>query len=106
MGAYSGAPADSESFVRTSSASTNGSANGVAPAPRFGEDRDVIFVVLQLSDLHRSAVDPVGNAELVAALESDRARWPPEVAHGPDAIVISGDLVQGVRLGATDHDEQ
>jgi len=29
-----------------------------------------------LSDLHRSALDPVGSAELLAALESDRARWP------------------------------
>lgn len=65
-----------------------------------------MFVVLQVSDLHRSATDPVGNAELLAALESDRARWPSEVAHGPDMVVISGDLVQGVALGATDSDEQ
>lgn len=65
-----------------------------------------MFIVLQLSDLHRSAVDPVGNAELLAALESDRARWPPEVAHGPDVVVISGDLVQGVGLAATDSDDQ
>ena len=74
--------------------------------PCAREMMDPMFVVLQLSDLHRSAADPVGNAELVAALESDRARWPPEVGHGPDIVVISGDLVQGVGLGATDSDEE
>jgi hypothetical protein len=65
-----------------------------------------VLTILQLSDLHRSAEDPVGNGELLAALESDRGRWPHDVAHHPDLIVVSGDLVQGVPLGTPDSDAQ
>ena len=64
------------------------------------------FVVLQLSDLHRTRDDPVTNAELLAALEADRGRWPEGVSGQPDFVVVSGDLVQGVALGTADASEQ
>jgi hypothetical protein len=65
-----------------------------------------MVAVLHLSDIHRSPDDPVANEELVAALESDRGRWPPEFATGPDLVVISGDLIQGVGLGTDDYEHQ
>lgn len=65
-----------------------------------------MVAVLHLSDIHRSPDDPVTNEELVAALESDRGRWPAEFATGPDLIVVSGDLIQGVGLGTDDYDHQ
>lgn len=57
--------------------------------------------ILHISDLHRSPEDPISNEELVSALLHDRDRYvgeaPPIAA--PTAIVISGDLIEGVRLG-------
>lgn len=58
--------------------------------------------ILHISDLHRSPRDPISNEELVSALVSDRDRYvsedPPVAA--PEAIVLSGDLIHGVGLGA------
>lgn len=63
-----------------------------------------MFSILHISDLHRSPTDNITNAELISALVSDRQRYicesPPIKA--PDAIVISGDIIQGVPLGALD----
>ena len=65
-----------------------------------------MFSILHISDLHRSALENITNDELVSALVSDRNRYvredPP--IRTPDAIVVSGDLIQGVPLGATDAD--
>jgi len=63
-----------------------------------------MFSILHITDLHRSKTDPISNPELLSALLSDRDRYvvenPP--IRAPDAIVISGDLIQGVTLGASD----
>lgn len=60
-----------------------------------------MFTILHLSDLHRSPEEPVNNDSLIAALLADRDRYlgeTPAVA-SPDAIVVSGDLVQGAPIG-------
>ncbi len=63
-----------------------------------------MFTVLHISDLHRSREEPVDNDSLVAALLADSDRYlgetPPVPA--PGAIVVSGDLIQGVAIGAAD----
>lgn len=58
--------------------------------------------LLHLSDLHRSPDQPFGNSEMLAALRSDRARWSTGQHDELDLILISGDVVQGVSLGAPD----
>lgn len=57
--------------------------------------------VLHLSDLHRSPEDPISNDELIAALVTDKVRYTraQEPIRAPDAIVVSGDIIQGVGLG-------
>jgi hypothetical protein len=60
-----------------------------------------MFCILHISDLHRAATDPISNAELISALVSDRERYvreDPPIAE-PQAIVVSGDIIQGVGLG-------
>lgn len=63
-----------------------------------------VFSILHISDLHRSPTDNITNAELISALVSDRQRYISESTpiKAPDAIVISGDIIQGVPLGALD----
>ena len=63
-----------------------------------------VYSILHISDLHRSPRDNITNAELVSALVSDRQRYQNERPRiqQPDAIVISGDIVQGVVLGTLD----
>ena len=61
----------------------------------------IMFSILHISDLHRSADDPISNDTLVAALLADRDRYAletPEIPC-PNAIVVSGDLVHGAALG-------
>ena len=59
------------------------------------------FSIMHISDLHRSPRDPISNDELVSALVHDRDRYvreePPIAA--PQAIIVSGDVIQGVPLG-------
>jgi hypothetical protein len=63
-----------------------------------------VISVLHLSDLHRAADDPISNDELLVALSTDRARYTrsPAPIKAPDAIVVSGDIIQGVGLGHPD----
>ena len=63
------------------------------------------FSILHISDLHRSPQDPISNEELLSALVSDRDRYIREepAILAPEAIVVSGDIVHGVRLGAEGH---
>jgi hypothetical protein len=64
------------------------------------------FSILHISDLHRSPRDPISNDELVSALVSDRDRYiheDPRISV-PEAIVVSGDIIQGVPLGTSDHE--
>ena len=59
------------------------------------------FSILHISDLHRSPHDPITNDELISALVGDRERYIHEypAVPVPDAIVVSGDIIQGVPLG-------
>jgi hypothetical protein len=51
--------------------------------------------------LHRSRDEPVDNNSLVAALLADRDRYLGEtpIVPSPDAIVVSGDIIQGAPIG-------
>jgi hypothetical protein len=63
-----------------------------------------VFTVLHLSDLHRSPTDPISNAVLLSSLTADHSKYrgesPP--CPSPDAIIVSGDIIQGVPLGTPD----
>jgi 3',5'-cyclic AMP phosphodiesterase CpdA len=60
-----------------------------------------MFSILHISDLHRSTDDPIDNDSLIAALLSDSDRYTGEtpVVPSPDAIIVSGDLIQGAPIG-------
>ena len=67
-----------------------------------------MYTLLHISDLHRSPRDPVSNDELISCLLADRGRFhleQPTISF-PDAIVVSGDLIQGVQLGTSGYDEE
>jgi len=66
----------------------------------------VAYTALHISDLHRSPDDPIGNDELLSTLIADRDRYTKEdpAIPSPDAIIVSGDIVQGVSVGASDPD--
>ena len=59
-----------------------------------------MFSILHISDLHRSHDEPLDNASLVASLVADFDRYMGEYPQipSPEAIVVSGDLIQGVPL--------
>lgn len=67
-----------------------------------------MFTLLHLSDLHRSSADPISNAELVSGLIADAGRHGQETPpiSQPDAIIVSGDTVQGMGLGATNYPDE
>lgn len=60
---------------------------------------------MHISDIHRSEADPISNNELLSCIITDCERFPNETPpiSKPDAIVISGDLVRGLPLEATDY---
>lgn len=60
-----------------------------------------MFSILHISDLHRSQDEPLDNASLLASLVADFDRYLGEYPRipPPEAIVVSGDLIQGVPLG-------
>ena len=64
------------------------------------------YTILHLSDLHRADDDPISNEELLSALLADRDRAVAEDPQlgDPAAIVVSGDLVQGARLGDPEYE--
>lgn len=59
------------------------------------------FSILHVSDLHRSPEEPITNAELLSSMRSDMHRYLKEdpSIRKPDAIVVTGDVIQGVPLG-------
>jgi len=66
------------------------------------------FSILQISDLHRSPQAPLTNAELISALVEDRNRYvheDPKITV-PEAIVVCGDIIQGVPIGTKDYEIQ
>ena len=59
-----------------------------------------MYTILHISDLHRTGGEPISNLELLSSLVADferSAREEPGVTR-PDAIVVSGDLVEGLPL--------
>jgi hypothetical protein len=66
------------------------------------------FSILHISDLHRSPHDPISNGELVSALVGDRDRYIDEepAIPVPEAIVVSGGLIQGVPLNAANSETE
>lgn len=62
-----------------------------------------MFSILHISDLHRTPNAKISNAELLSALLSDRDSYTrgDKPIRAPDAIVVSGDVVQGVSLKAS-----
>ena len=63
--------------------------------------------VLHISDLHRDPSNPIGNQVLLDSLERDRDRYTakenPRIK-APEFIIVSGDIVQGVKNGTADAD--
>lgn len=59
-----------------------------------------MYSILHITDLHRAKNDPISNPELLSALVSDRERYEREIPaiRPPDAIIVSGDVIQGVSL--------
>lgn len=60
-----------------------------------------MFTLLHISDLHRSRDEPVDNDTLIAALLADCDRYVTEtpIVPRPNAIVVSGDIIQGAPIG-------
>ena len=62
-----------------------------------------MFTILHISDLHRSTKEPADNNSLLAALLADSDRYAGESPRIPPlgAIVVSGDLIQGAGICAS-----
>ena len=60
---------------------------------------------MHISDLHRSGDDHISNTELLSCLITDCERFSEETTpiSIPEAIVVSGDLVQGLPLDSPDY---
>jgi len=61
--------------------------------------------ILHVSDLHRDADNPIRNDVLLDSLENDRRHYSSEETspvRSPDLIIVSGDIIHGVGIGATD----
>lgn len=60
-----------------------------------------LISILHISDLHRSPSEPVNNDSLIAALVADGDRYLGETPRVPPpcGIVVSGDIIQGARIG-------
>jgi 3',5'-cyclic AMP phosphodiesterase CpdA len=59
--------------------------------------------ILHLSDLHRDPENPIRNDVLLDSLENDRRHYSAEdepVVQPPDLIIVSGDIIQGIRPNA------
>lgn len=67
-----------------------------------------MFSILHLTDLHRAPSDPISNDELISSLVSDRDQYVGEdpTISPPQAIIVSGDIIQGVGLGHADPDAE
>lgn len=67
-----------------------------------------MYSILHITDLHRAKNDPISNSELLSALVSDRECYEREnpPIKPPDAIVVSGDIIQGVNLNQPDFESE
>ena len=66
-----------------------------------------MYSILHISDLHRSKDEPIDNRSLLASLVADRDRYVLETPRipPPDAVIVSGDLIEGASIGAEDWEE-
>jgi hypothetical protein len=65
--------------------------------------------ILHISDLHRDPDNPIGNEALLDSLENDRRRYTIEETskvRSPDLIIVSGDVIHGVRSDTPDADKR
>ena len=62
--------------------------------------------LLHISDLHRTSTPRLGNDELLSAILSDTKRWEKECIPYPEVIVVTGDLIQGTRVGHPNPDSE
>src|SRR2546428_14003341 len=65
--------------------------------------------ILHISDLHRDPENPIRNKPLFDSLEHDRRRYSVEETPNvrcPELIIVSGDIIQGVRPDAHDADKR
>ena len=63
--------------------------------------------VLHILDLHRDPANPIRNDVLLDSLENDRRHYSAEetpAVRSPDLIIVSGDIIQGIRPDAQDPD--
>ena len=61
--------------------------------------------ILHISDLHRDAENPIRNDVLLDSLENDKRHYSSEESppiRPPDLIIVSGDIIHGVAMDATD----
>ena len=57
--------------------------------------------LVQISDLHRSKAEPIDNDTLLASIVADLDRFS-AANEAPEALIVSGDLVQGAALGTSE----
>ena len=62
--------------------------------------------LLHISDLHRTKGPLLFNEELLPAILNDSRRWAEEGIPKPELLVVSGDIIQGVSLDASDADSE
>jgi 3',5'-cyclic AMP phosphodiesterase CpdA len=65
--------------------------------------------VLHISDLHRDPENPIRNDVLLDCLEVDRRHYAAEetpAVRSPDLIIVSGDIIQGIRADEPDPDKK
>jgi predicted MPP superfamily phosphohydrolase len=64
--------------------------------------------ILHISDLHRDPANPIRNDVLLDSLENDRRRYTADEEpriKSPDLIIISGDIIQGIKFDEADPDQ-
>ena len=64
-----------------------------------------MYTIMHISDLHRSEAAYISNDELLSCLSADYQRFQEESPSIsiPNAIVVTGDLIQGLPLGSSDY---
>lgn len=64
-----------------------------------------MFTILHISDLHRSHHEPLHNHALIGSLIADADRYIGETppVPFPSGVIVSGDIIQGARLGDPNH---
>lgn len=64
-----------------------------------------MYTIMHISDLHRSEAAYISNGELLSCLLADYQRFQEEspAISFPNAIIVTGDLIQGLPLGSSDY---